>query len=660
MVAMTTMGLTQVISGPTHQAGHTLDLVFIVDGGTVRVEEQNILPLSWSDHHLICLSFAVSSNLRRGGGPTKMVRPRRLMDPDGLLRSLGDPPVLETGDPVDVLADRYNSELTRALDTIAPERPLSLRRVTSTPWFTEELAVMKRARRGLECIWRKSQDVSDQARAKAAIKAYSMALRAARKAFTTARIASAANRPSELFRVVRELLRPPETQGLPDDLATRCSDFAHHFAGKVAQIRRELDSSLTVVPAEVTEVPVCPILDSFRLVLPDDVEGILGSVRVTTCALDPCPSWLVKLAKDGLLDWFVAIINASLGQGSVPSCFKQAVVKPLLKKTSLDPSVCNNYRPISNLPFLGKVLERVVATQLQEFLDDTDFLLDISAAFDTIDHGILLGRLSGMGLGGTVLLWLQSFLEGRSQMVKLGDTCSDPWPLTCGVPQGSILSPMLFNIYMKPLGEVIRSFGGCCHLYADDTQIHYSFPSDSKEAPRMLNQCLAAVADWMRRNKLRINPDKTEALLVSCASDRGIGWQPVLDGVALPLKSQVRSLGVLLDSALTLEAQVSAVAGRAFAQLKLVRQLRPYLVKSDLTTVVHALVTSRLDYCNALYVGLPLKTARKLQLVQRSAARLITGASYRERSTPLFKELHWLPFIFRSQFKVYTRGPQTF
>uniref|UniRef100_A0A803TSP9 Reverse transcriptase domain-containing protein n=1 Tax=Anolis carolinensis TaxID=28377 RepID=A0A803TSP9_ANOCA len=417
-----------------------------------------------------------------------MVRPRRLMDPDGLLRSLGDLPVLETGDPVDVLADRYNSELARALDTIAPERPLSLRRVTSTPWFTEELAVMKRARRRLECIWRKSRDVSDQARAKAAIKAYSVALRAARKAFTTAHIASVANRPLELFRVVGELLRPPETQGLPDDLATRCSDFA----GKVAQICRELDSSLIVVPAEVTEVPVCLILwDSFRLVLPDDVEGILGSVRATTCALDPCPSWLVKLAKDGLLDWFVAIINASLGQGTVPSCFKQAVVKPLLKKTSLDPSVCNNYRPISNLPFLGKVLERVVATQLQEFLDDTDFLdrsqsgfrpghstemalvtlvddlrreldrgsvtllvlLDISVAFDTIDHGILLGRLSGMGLGGTVLLWLRSFLEGRSQKVKLGDTCSDPWPLTCGVPQGSILSPMLFNIYMKPLGD---------------------------------------------------------------------------------------------------------------------------------------------------------------------------------------------------------------
>uniref|UniRef100_A0A803T7X0 Reverse transcriptase domain-containing protein n=1 Tax=Anolis carolinensis TaxID=28377 RepID=A0A803T7X0_ANOCA len=257
-----------------------------------------------------------------------------------------------------------------------------------------------------------------------------------------------------------------------------------------------------------------------------------------------------------------------------------------------------------------------------------------------------------MGLGGSALQGLQSFLEGRSQLVKLGDTCTDPWPLTCGVPQGSILSPMLFNIYMKPLGEVIWSFGVRCHLYAEDTQLYYSFPPNSKEAPWILDQCLAAVLAWMRANKLKLNPDKTEVLQVSHMSDRGIGWQPVLDGVALPLKALVRSLGVLLDSSLTLEAQVSAVAGRAFAQLKLVRQLRPYLVKSDLATVVHALVTSRLDYCNSLYVGLPLKTARKLQLVQRAAARFLTGANYRERSTPLFKELHWLPFTFRTQFKV--------
>uniref|UniRef100_A0A803TWX8 Reverse transcriptase domain-containing protein n=1 Tax=Anolis carolinensis TaxID=28377 RepID=A0A803TWX8_ANOCA len=332
----------------------------------------------------------------------------------------------------------------------------------------------------------------------------------------------------------------------------------------------------------------------------------------------------------------------------------------------------------------------MVAAQLQAFLDDTDFLdpaqsgfrpehgtetalvalvddlrwelyrgsvsllvlLDLSAAFDTVDHGILLGRLTGMGLGGTVLPWLCSFLEGQSQMVSLGDTCLAPQRLSCGVPQGSVLSPMLFNIYMKPLGEIIQSFGVRCHLYANDVQLCHSFPPVTKEAVQVLNRCLAAVSDWMRANKLKLSSDKTEVLLFSRKAEQGTGLQPMLDGVTLPLKTQVRSLGILLDSSLSLEPQVSAVARGAFAQLRLVHQLRPYLGKPDLATVVHALVTSCLDYCNTLYVGLPLKTARKLQLVQRAAARLIIGAAYRERTTPLLSQLHWLPICYRAQFKV--------
>ena len=131
-------------------------------------------------------------------------------------------------------------------------------------------------------------------------------------------------------------------------------------------------------------------------------------------------------------------------------------------------------------------------------------------------------------------------------------------------------------------------------------------------------------------------------LLVSRKADEGIGILPVLDGVTLPLKTQVRSSGVLLDSSLSLDAQVLVVARRAFPQLKLVRQLCTFLEMSDLATVTHALVTSHFDYYNTLYVGLPWKTVRKLQLLRNSAARLLTGASYREHITHLSQELHWL------------------
>ncbi|KAF7251651.1 hypothetical protein EYD10_02851 [Varanus komodoensis] len=163
---------------------------------------------------------------------------------------------------------------------------------------------------------------------------------------------------------------------------------------------------------------------------------------------------------------------------------------------------------------------------------------------------------------------------------------------------------------------------------------------------------LDEVMGWMRANKLKLNPDKTEVLLVG-GSGFGEGeLNLVLNGVALPLRDKVRSLGVLLDPELSLEAQVTAVARSAFLQLRLIHQLRPYLENDCLATVTHALVTSRLDFCNALYVGLPLKTVRILQLVQNRAARLLMGTGRYVHMTPVLRQLHWLPIEVRAQFKV--------
>ena len=225
---------------------------------------------------------------------------------------------------------------------------------------------------------------------------------------------------------------------------------------------------------------------SFSTVKEEEVTKIITSSPSKSCSLDPWPTFLVVDYLDILISPITSIINASLNQGKCPDFFKQTHVTPLLKKSSLDKEVFKNYMPVSNLNFISKILERVVAVQLQTHLDEAGLLtafqstyrkhhstesallnihndiflnmakgsvtaltlLDLSAAFNTIDHTILLDRLNVYyGISELALGWFRSYLSGRTHSVKIGSTLSHPALLQYGIPQGSVLGPILFSLY---------------------------------------------------------------------------------------------------------------------------------------------------------------------------------------------------------------------
>ncbi|MEJ4192795.1 reverse transcriptase family protein [Enterococcus faecium] len=201
--------------------------------------------------------------------------------------------------------------------------------------------------------------------------------------------------------------------------------------------------------------------------------------------------------------------------------FKTAVIKPLLKKTSLDAEDIANYRPISNLTFISKILEKIVLNQLNDHLCGNNINDELQSGFrphhstETALVKVTNDLLEQVvGIRGTAFRWFQSYLSDRFQFVQINNDCSSRTRVSCGVPQGSVLGPTLFSLYMLPLGDIIRKHNINFHCYADDTQLYLSLQPHEANQLILLDACIKDVKTWMTRNFLLLNSDKTEVIVI--------------------------------------------------------------------------------------------------------------------------------------------------
>ena len=246
-------------------------------------------------------------------------------------------------------------------------------------------------------------------------------------------------------------------------------------------------------------------------------------------------------------------------------------------------------------------------------------------------------------------------MTNRTQSVTISGAESDPLELLFGVPQGSVLGPILFTIYTLPLGDILRKHGLSYHFYADDTQIYLSCDLQSvKIATSKIETCIEEIRSWMAANFLQLNDSKTEVLLLGSKSSVS-----KLGSVSLKIGNEsikscmsARNIGLVMDSTLNMQQHINSICKSAWFHLRNIGFIRQFLDDATCEKLIHAFVTSKLDFMNSLLFGVPKVHLDKLQRVQYAAARLVTGTKRHEHMRPILYKLHWLPIRERIQYKL--------
>ena len=326
----------------------------------------------------------------------------------------------------------------------------------------------------------------------------------------------------------------------------------------------------------------------------------------------------------------------------------------------------NNYRPVSNLCFIAKILEKLILSQVSAYLIShnlyntcqsayrpghntetallkvvNDMFLSLSkgnisvlallhffSAFDTIDYPILVHRLhTDFGFTDTVLQWSSSYLTDRTHYVSLSNHCSAFTHVHSGVPQCSVLGPILFTMYIKPLSAIIDSHSIIHHSFADDLQLQMSAPPDRiSELLHSMQSCISDVKAWASANMLKLNDNKTELMLVTSKRTKHLHYIPTsitIGNAQIPFKQSVMNLGFTLDCHLNMNAHFSNIARTCYFELRRLASIRRFLTSTATATLVSAFVLSRIDYSSSLLIGSTHDVTSHLKRIQNYDARVI-------------------------------------
>jgi hypothetical protein len=581
----------------------------------------------------------------------------------------------------DSVFTHYDSTIRAIVNQHAPLRIIKNRRCTVS-WWSPLLANLRKTMRQKERLWRKSKLEIHLLCFRESKAAFHTSIKVAKSNSLKRDIEKFSDSPKQLWRILNAAAGRAPVHKLPshESPLNLAQQFNKFFIDKVDRIHAAMQ--LSVPPANSSSVSATDILSTFRLFSESELKRIIAKSPTKSDVMDPLPTWLLKQHLPVFLPLLTALVNFSLSC-EMPRAYKHALVRPLLKKRNMDTNELNSFRPVCGLPFISKLIERCVADRVVSHLDavagfdsyqsgyrsnhscesavtyvlDNVFsaaddrqitvltLLDLSSAFDTVNHDILLTKLSLVGVKDSALQWISLYLSSRSQSVIIGSTTSPSLPLRTGVPQGSVLGPLLFTVYLFGIAEIFEKYSIKYVIYADDIQLIVTARvCELCSALQNLANCIGEVKTWLLSHKLLLNESKTEIIL--------LGSRQLLSKCALPSFSLggaeisfspcVRDLGVFIDKFLTFDRHISKVSSVAFSHLHVIGRIRRSLSSVQAHMLVQSLVISRINYCSTIYNGLTNKQLQRLQRIQNAAMRIVTRRKKSQSVKEDMEKYNWL------------------
>ena len=649
-----------------------------VTSSEVPISHSSVMNWSISDHLPISLIIDWSIH----DPPFKVITRRsfKKFDSDAFNEDLAVAPwsLIDLFDDTDDKVFVFNSLFATVLDNHAPMKTICVKK-NCAPWITRSVRKEMDKRNKLLRQFHASRCLTAWNDYKAQ-RNHVVHLQRKAKIDHFSHLIAKDSSPTAIWTTLKSALPLSSTSSwnaLGSDHTAIANSLNDHFTS--------ISSSNTSLPHPSCSYPPCTTL-SLSPTTPEWCEKALGSLKSTSASgLDNIPAFPLKTSKYIISRPLSSILNSSISSSSFPSSWKGSSVRPLHKGGSR--TCFSNYRPISILPNCSKLLKKHIHEQLTHHLDSNNLLyscqsgfrpghstqtlllhctnawytaldrkqyvgvlfLDVSKAFDTVNHPHLLAKLQSLGLDTPTLAWFHSYLSDRCQVTRVEDSHSSPGYTSSGVPQGSVLGPTLFSVFINDLPSVLPP--DCTVLFADDTTIFLT-GSNHQLLNDALQSCLQKANTWkptLVQNGLQLNLSKTKCMLIRSCRTRVVP-PPLnlsLSGLQIEQVHTFKLLGVVINDTLTWTDHINHIISKLSRSINLLRRLSWFLPRPLLVLYLKSYILPCVDYCDIVWNNCTQQDSSRLQTLFNYACRLVLHRPRLSSSCALWEDLGLIRLLTR-------------